>query len=81
MVERRTIGQILMGLGKIDEDDVSKALEYQRDNRGYFGEALLGCGFVSAEELEWGLASQFDLPYVHPGCRFDRPGGGGAGIA
>jgi len=62
MVERRTIGQILMGLGKIDEDDVSKALEYQRDNRGYFGEALLGCGFVSAEELEWGLASQFDLP-------------------
>lgn len=62
MVERRTIGQILMGLGKIDEDDVSKALEYHRDNGGYFGAALLGCGFVSAEELEWGLASQFDLP-------------------
>ena len=66
MAERRTIGQILMSLGKIDEEDVNKALEYQRDNGGYFGEALLGCGFVSAEELEWGLASQFDLPYVFP---------------
>ena len=66
MGERRTIGQILMSLGKIDEEDVNKALEYQRDNGGYFGEALLGCGFVSAEELEWGLASQFDLPYVFP---------------
>ncbi len=66
MAERRTIGQILMSLGKIDEKDVNKALEYQRDNGGYFGEALLGCGFVSADELEWGLASQFDLPYVFP---------------
>lgn len=66
MAERRTIGQILMSLGKIDEEDVSKALEYQRDHGGYFGEALVGCGFVSAEELEWGLASQFDLPYVFP---------------
>lgn len=62
MAERRTIGQILMGLGRITEDDCAKALEYQRDNGGYFGEALVGCGFLTAEELEWGLASQFDLP-------------------
>ena len=40
---------------------------YQRDNGGYFGEALLGCGFVSAEEFEWGLASHLcilNVPYV-----------------
>jgi MshEN domain len=66
MSERRTIGQILMSLGKISEDDVAQALEYQRDHGGYFGEALLGCGFVTQNELEWGLASQFDLPYVFP---------------
>lgn len=66
MAERRTIGQILMGFGRISEDDVKKALEHQSRNGGYFGEALLACGFVSQEELEWGLASQFDLPYVFP---------------
>jgi len=66
MAERRTIGQILMGFGRINEDDVARALEHQRENGGYFGEALLAMGFVSQEELEWGLASQFDLPYVFP---------------
>ncbi len=66
MSERRTIGQILMSFGRIDEADVERALEYQRDHGGYFGEALLGLGLVSQEELEWSLASQFDLPYVFP---------------
>lgn len=66
MAERRTIGQILMGFGRITEEDVGRALEHQRENGGYFGEALLAMGFVSQEELEWGLASQFDLPYVFP---------------
>lgn len=66
MGERRTIGQILTSVGRISDDDVATALEYQRDHGGFFGEALLACGLVSAEELEWGLASQFDLPYVFP---------------
>jgi type IV pilus assembly protein PilB len=66
MPERRTIGQILMSLGRISEEDVGRALEYQRDHGGYFGEALLACGIVTQAELEWGLASQFDLPYVFP---------------
>ncbi len=66
MAERRTIGQILMSFGRITEDDVARALDYQREHGGYFGEALLALGLVSQEELEWGLASQFDLPYVFP---------------
>lgn len=66
MAERRTIGQILMGFGRITEEDVQRALDYQRDAGGYFGEALLALGLVTQEELEWSLASQFDLPYVFP---------------
>lgn len=66
MAEKRTIGQILMNFGRIDEADCARALEYQRDHGGYFGEALLALGFVTQEELEWGLASQFDLPYIFP---------------
>lgn len=55
-----------MSVGRISEEDVATALAYQRDHGGYFGEALMACGLVSEGELEWGLASQFDLPYVFP---------------
>ena len=75
MSERRTIGQILSSVGRISEDDVAEALEYQRQHGGYFGEALLACGHVKAEELEWGLASQFDLPYVFPDADSVEPEG------
>ncbi len=66
MPERRSIGQILTRLGRISEADVARALEYQRDHGGYFGGALLACDIVTPEELEFGLAAQFDLPYVFP---------------
>ena len=66
MAERRTIGQILMSFGRLTEEECARALEHQRDHGGYFGEALLALGLVSQDELEWGLASQFDLPYIFP---------------
>jgi hypothetical protein len=66
MAERRNIGEILMSLGRITAGETENALRYQRDHGGYFGEALVALGIVSQDELEWGLASQFDLPYVFP---------------
>lgn len=66
MSERRTIGQILMGLGRISEGDIALALDHQREHGGFFGEALIAKGVISPEELEFGIASQFDLPYVNP---------------
>lgn len=66
MSERPNLGQVLRGFGRIDESDQEAALEYQRTHGGYFGEALLALGRVSTEELEFGLATQFDLPYVFP---------------
>lgn len=66
MGERRTLGQILMSFGRINDEDVGRALAYQGEHGGYFGEALLALGYVTPEELEWGLAAQFDLPYVFP---------------
>jgi len=66
MTDRRSLGDILQRLGRISEDQVNEALAYQRSHGGYFGEALVALGMVSPEEKEWGLASQFDLPYVFP---------------
>jgi hypothetical protein len=66
MAERRNIGEILMGFGRISRDDLTRAVEYQRVNGGFLGEALVALGSLTREELEWSLASQFDIPYVFP---------------
>ena len=66
MAERPNLGQVLRGFGRIDESDQEAALQYQRTHGGYFGEALLALGLVTSEEVEFGLATQFDLPYVFP---------------
>jgi hypothetical protein len=66
MAERPNLGQVLRGFGRIDESDQEAALQYQRAHGGYFGEALLALGLVTSEEVEFGLATQFDLPYVFP---------------
>jgi type IV pilus assembly protein PilB len=66
MSERKTIGQILISTGRVTEEAVSRALDHQRAKGGYFGEALVALGIVTPEELEWSLASQFDLPYIFP---------------
>jgi hypothetical protein len=66
MAERRNLGDILMATGRVTNEDVLRALDYQRANGGFLGEALVALGCLSPEELRWSLASQFDLPYVFP---------------
>jgi len=66
MTQRPTIGHILMDSGRVSKEDVATALEYQREHGGFFGEAMVACGLLSEGEVEWGLASQYDLPYVFP---------------
>ncbi|MEX2532169.1 MAG: hypothetical protein WD960_15495 [Gemmatimonadota bacterium] len=66
MSEHRTIGQILTEIGRVTPEDVERALDYQRENGGYFGEALVAMGVVREEELGWSLASQFDMPFIFP---------------
>lgn len=66
MTQRPSLGQILLGSGRITEADVERALAYQRERGGFFGQALVACGLISEGEVEWSLASQFELPYVFP---------------
>ncbi len=66
MTERPTIGQILVDVGRVTEEEVERALDYQRRHGGFFGEALLALGVVTEDEVDWSLASQLDLPYVFP---------------
>jgi len=66
MNERRNVGDILIQCGRLTGNEVSRALDFQRRHGGYFGEALIALQMVTRPELDWVLATQFDLPYVVP---------------
>jgi type IV pilus assembly protein PilB len=59
------IGEILIDLGLITAADVDRALAFQRERGGFFGEALIQLGVLSPDQLNFGLADQFDLPFVN----------------
>lgn len=63
-VRRKTIGEVLREVGRIGQEDVERALEHQRREGGFFGQALVDLEILREEEVGWGLASQFDLPYI-----------------
>lgn len=62
----RNIGSLLLELGRVTEKDIERALEHQRIQGGYFGQALVDLGIVEQEELDFGLAAQANLPYMVP---------------
>ena len=64
--QQRNIGTLLLELGRVTEQDIERALEHQRIQGGYFGQALVDLGIVEQEELDFGLAAQANLPYVVP---------------
>lgn len=66
MSERQHLGEILVNFGRISREDAHRALAHQQEHGGYFGEALVSLGIITAAELEFGLAAQYDLPYVFP---------------
>ncbi len=61
-----SLGDVLIQLGKLTEEEAARALAHQEEEGGYFGEALAALGILSPGEIGWGLASQHDLPYVFP---------------
>jgi hypothetical protein len=66
MSQRRLFSAVLLDNGLVTPDDIERALDYQRDHGGLFGQALVALGVLSAEQIEWALASHFELPYIFP---------------
>ncbi len=64
--KQQNLGRILLDLERITEEDVDRALQYQRENGGFFGEALVEMGVVNRQEVGWCLATQANIPYIFP---------------
>ncbi len=58
------IGEMLLRAGMIDEEQLEKSLEYQRQNEGRVYSALVKLDFLSEEDLVEFLSRQLGLPTV-----------------
>lgn len=58
MVDDMQLGQILLRMGHINEQDINLGLAFGRDRNLLFGEALVQCGKVSPLQVQEGLNYQ-----------------------
>lgn len=58
------MGKILERAGKLSADEVHLTLRYQQEHRMRFGEAAMGLGLISNEDVCYALAQQFRFPQL-----------------
>jgi len=63
---RKKLGEILVGMGAVQPDQVEQALKMSKGSGKRIGEALVEAGFVKEEQVAEALAKQFGLPLVDP---------------
>src|SRR6266851_10132407 len=61
------LGSILVEVGKLAPGDIERVLERQRIEEIRFGEAALRLGLITADDLRWAVAKQYDFPHMLPG--------------
>ncbi len=62
----RRIGQILVDLGYLDDDQVERVLAEQQDQHGeLFGKLAIGMGLINDDQLAQAVAEQADLQVVN----------------
>ncbi|MFA5478976.1 MAG: ATPase, T2SS/T4P/T4SS family [Candidatus Muiribacteriota bacterium] len=63
---KKKIGQILIELGFITEDNLVECLKIQEESQQLIGEILIEKGYLDEEQLAQALAIQFDVEYKKP---------------
>lgn len=63
----RALGAILVDAGRLDAAGTEQILLRQREHGQSFGQAAISLGLLTADDVEMGLARQFDFAYLRPG--------------
>ncbi len=58
------LGELLVKRGRLDNDQLDRALKVQREKGGRLGKILVGLGYMSDRDILEALAQQFDMPIV-----------------
>ncbi len=62
--KERRLGEIFLDLGLITESQLKRAIDFQKKEACFIGEALIRIGAISKDKLYWILADQYNLPYI-----------------
>jgi type IV pilus assembly protein PilB len=57
------LGEILLKQGLITEQQLGRAITYQKQNKGRIGEVLVKLGIISEENITSAIGSQLGIPY------------------
>ncbi len=60
----RRLGDIFLDLGLITESQLKRAIDLQKKEACFLGEALIRIGAISKDKLYWVLADQYNLPFI-----------------
>ncbi|MBP0596907.1 chain length determinant protein tyrosine kinase EpsG [Herbaspirillum sp. LeCh32-8] len=63
----RSIGAILIDMGKLTPDKAERILRLQRERGMRFGDAAIQLGLLTQDDIDHALSSQFDYPYLQKG--------------
>jgi type IV pilus assembly protein PilB len=62
-LSRRKIGEILVSIGKISDEQLKEALEIQKSDGRNLGKILVSLGYVTPEDLAHALSVCLNLEY------------------
>jgi type IV pilus assembly protein PilB len=62
--KERRLGDIFLDLGLITDSQLKRAIDLQKKDSCFLGEALIRIGAISKDKLYWVLADQYNLPYI-----------------
>lgn len=60
----RSIGSILVKVGRLSVADTEKIMHFQLERKLRFGDAALALGLLTPADIELALSRQFDYPYL-----------------
>ncbi|RKY31160.1 MAG: hypothetical protein DRP74_05465 [Candidatus Omnitrophota bacterium] len=61
---RKQLGELLIERAIINQEQLEKALEMQRQKGGLIGEILVEMGFAKEEDIAQALTSQYGFPFL-----------------
>ena len=64
-MERLSVGQILVRMGVISSDQITKVLDFAKSNNIRFGEACLQLSLCNEEQVYRALAKHYHLPFAN----------------
>ena len=64
-IQKKRLGDILIDCNLINQDQLKKALEFQREKGFKLGVALIELGLVTEDDIIWALGNQLNISFIH----------------